>query len=353
MAFIEGSKIFTDSGWKSVETIAGRDKVLVRNFLGDAEFIQPFALKKKYHKGQITKIGGKTWSFSVTPDHIVVYDRKTGSGRSKFRYEKAKDLKIDKNYRIYRKFKYLAAEEYKKENVVFKTPFGKKWVNISNQDWYVLVAYVLCRAYMRPEYKKHVLNIRLDRQKVEKEVRLLGDILDRIGAEWSFIPTYVNDTSLIRVSAKTPLAKRLITRLGSADRREMYLPDSMIYKATRELATTLIETVIDLSKRPTTERGDFYQFTSNNEKLIHSLEMLGTVWGYGMTIQVMEKKGIDYGRGVLRKDVLKLNIRNLPESYSPRYVKNVDYEGSVYEIDLFDGQVYVKEGTAPVWVNPK
>ena len=40
MAFIEGTPIFTDSGFKNIEDIGGRDKVLVRNFLGDAEFMK-------------------------------------------------------------------------------------------------------------------------------------------------------------------------------------------------------------------------------------------------------------------------------------------------------------------------
>lgn len=353
MAFIQGTKVLTNSGWKNIEDIAGQDKVLVRNFIGDAEFIQPFALKKKKYDGEIIKISGKGWAFAVTPDHIVVYDRRTTAFGDHFVYEKAKDLKIDERNRIQRKFKYLPIDDYKREAVVFYTPFGKRWVTISNEDWYVLVAFTLCRGYIDTSSKKPALNFRLDREKNEEELLLLSDILDRIGVEWSLIPSYTTDTLSVRLTSTSPIARRIITRLGSKKRKEMFLPDKMIYNSSKELAVLLIETIIKLSKKLSTERGSSYQFTTNNEKLVESLQLLGTLAGYGMNKKVMVKKGDDSGRGAVKKDVLNLVIANLAATYSPLHIEQEKYLGYVYEIDLFDGQVYVKEGTAPVWVNPR
>lgn len=354
MAFIPDTQIFTDSGWKRVEDISGRDKVLVRNFIGEAEFIQPFALKKRQYDGEIIKIGGKNWSFSVTPEHMVVYDRETAGGRSRFLYEKAEDIRTDKKNRIQRKFKYISPEDYKRESLMYKDTYGKRWVTISNYDWYVLVGYVLCRGYLeKASGRKRALNIYLDRQKEDQEVRLLGDILDRIGVEWSIIPSKTISKSFIRVSAKNSLARRLITRLGSYKRKEMFIPDEMIYTGSKELANILVETIIEASKRSDTPRGDVYQFSTNNEKLIRSLAMLGTVWGYGMTTTISSHKGRDYGQGPLKKDVIKLTIQNLAETYSVTKIQKKAFSGYVYSIDLFDGQVYVKEGSMPVWVNPK
>ena len=353
MAFIEGTKVLTNSGWKNIEDIAGQDKVLVRNFIGDAEFLQPFALKKKKYDGEIIKIGAKRWAFAVTPDHTVVYDRSMTVHGDHYVYEKAKDVKVDDRNRIQRKFRYLPQDDYKREAVVFHTPFGKRWVTISNEDWYVLVAFTLCRGYIEPTGKRYALNLKLDREKSDDELLILADILDRIGVEWSLIPSHTTNTLYVRLTANSPIAKRLITRLGSKKRKEMFLPDKMIYNSSKELSVKFIETMIELSKKKSTERGISYQFTTNNEKLVESLKILGTLAGYGMNSKVMAKKGTDAGQGVLRKDVLNLVIANLSATYSPLFVKSEKYSGYVYEIDLFDGQVYVKEGTAPVWVNPR
>lgn len=354
MAFKAGTQILTDSGWKKVEDIAGKDKVLVRNFIGDAEFIQPFALKKGKYNGEIIKIGGKRWSFSVTPDHIIVYDRDTVPRGVNFVKKPAKELEIHPNNRIYRKFKYLAPEDYKKEAITAKDELGKRWITISPQDWYVLVGYVLTRGYLEPTTRrKYALNLRLNNDNLEKELNTLKDILDRIGVRYSVLPNRTTGTWFIRVNPQNGLATRLATRLGSDKRKEMFLPDVMIFNATRELAHTLIETIIDATKRPETARGDFYQFTTNNESLVKSLELLGSLWGYGMYSRVMARKGEDKGQGELKKDVYNLMISQETKTYAPTKIEKSDYEGYVYSIDLFEGQVYVREDKAPVWVNPK
>lgn len=352
MAFIKGTNIFTNSGWKPIETISGNDNVLVRNFLGDAEFIQPFALKKRQYNGEIYEIGGRNWSFSVTPDHIVVYDRDDKVRGRNFVYEKAKDLEINADNRIYRKFKYITPEDYKKENIVIYDDFGKRWVTISNLDWFVLCGYVLLRGYLEPAGRRRALNIYLDRQKREDELVVLADILDRIGVVWNLIESRTDDRWILRVNPHNTLSSKLAARLGSLKRKKMFIPDKMIYNSSKELASTLIETIINVSKRPETS-SDSYQFTSNNVKLIDSLEMLCTLWGYSVSRKISAHKGQDVGRGKLKKDVYNLVITSLPQSYSPTHINKKQYNDYVYELNLFDGQVYVKDGTAPVWIDPK
>lgn len=354
MAFIEGTQVFTNSGFKPIEDISGHDKVLVRNFLGDAEFIQPFALKKRQYDGEMVQIGAKNWSFTVTPDHIVVYDRDDMPIGDNFTYQPAKDVELHKNNRIYRKFKYLAPEDYKPETIVAKDEFGKRWLSIPNRDWYVLVAYVLCRGYFeKSSSRKYALNIFLNKNNREEELSELQDILDRLNIPWSLIPSYTDDRWFIRIPAKSSLYSRIITRLGSRKRKEMFLADKLIYNSSKELATLLIDTIIKLSKKPETEVGDHYQFTTNNEKLVQSLVLLGTLWGYAMSPTILAKKGESPMGGTLTKDVYSLRISNVPQTYSPTNKNSLDYKGYVYEIDLFDGQVYVKEKGNPVWINPK
>lgn len=354
MAFIKGTQIFTDSGFKNVEDIAGKDRVLVRNFLGDAEFIQPFALKKSQYDGEIVKIGARNWSFSVTPDHTVVYDRDDFPVGNNVTYTPAKDVEIHKNNRIYRKFKYLPPEDYKQETIVIHDEFGKRWVGIPNRDWYILIAYVLCRGYFeKGGPRKFALNIHLNRETRESELSELQDILDRLNVTWSLIPSYTDDRWFIRVSAKNTLASRIIKRVGSRKRKEMFLADKLIYNSSKELSTLLIDTIIKLSKRPETEVSDSYQFKSNNEKLIESLVLLGTMSGYAMNSSILAKKGESPMGGTLTKDVYNLRIGTANQTFSPTLKEVTNYSGSVYEIDLFDGQVYVKEKRSPVWINPK
>lgn len=352
MAFVAGTPILTDSGYKNIEDISGRDKVLVRNFLGDAEFIQPFALKKRQYDGKILQIGAKTWSFSVTPEHMVAYERLSYSPSDNFFHEPAKKISIDKNNRILRQFKYLPAEDYKNETVVIHTEFGKKWSYVQPHDWFVLVGYVLCRGYLDESGpRKKALTIYLDKNKREQEVILLGDILDRIGVEWSLIPSYTDDRWMIRVKSNNTLANRIETRLGSSKRKDMYLPDKMVYNASKTLVEALVSTLKSITRKPDTK--SVYKYTTNNEKLLNSLSMMCTLWGYGNAVSVIAKKGVDNGRGALRKDVLQLEFWDVVKSYTPTFINELDYSGKVYEIDLFDGQVYVKEGSQPVWIDPK
>lgn len=352
MAFVKGIPIFTDSGWKNIEEISGHDKVLVRNFLGDAELIQPFALKKRQYDGEVIKIGAKDWAFTVTPDHIVVYDKNKYANGRHFKYENAEDFTIEHDTRIYRKFKYMFSDEPRREMIKIRDDFGTKTVSISNYDWYKLVGYVLCRGFIRKKPGRPMLFIFLDNDKKEDEIQELGDILDRIGVGW-YVQHYDNASSRVVVSSKNTLVYRLMTRLGSSKRREMFLPDKMIYNSTRELAKLLVDTIINVMSKKDTKVGDYYRLSTPNKKLLDSLVMFGTLNGYSVVYSLAYKAGTPSFTGVTKVDGYVAKIGNPTATYVPQFKNREYYNGPVYEIDLFDGQVYVKERSMPVWVNPK
>lgn len=346
MGFIEGTKVFTNSGFKNIEDISGRDKVLVRNFIGDAEFIQPFALKKKAYSGEIVKIGGSNWSFSVTPDHIVqLSDDNYDPPRNEL--VTAREVEVNKHHRIHRKFRYLLPDEPPKEIIKIRDEFGTRHTTIDHEDWYRLMAYTLTRGFIRQD---KTLFIYTRDGRMDEDIKIIGGILDKYGIPWSLS---FSAQPMIVVSTRNTLSARLLTRLGSRKRREMYLSDKIVYRSSRELIRVLIETMIDNTIKPDTKRGASYQLSTSNLKLIDSLTVLGTVGGYSMTKTLKEKAGTKSKFGVSKKDSYILKISFGHETYSPKFVKKSHFSGNVYEVDLFDGQVYVKEGTMPVWVNPK
>jgi hypothetical protein len=353
MAFIANTPILTDTGWKNIEDISGRDRVLVRNFIGDAEFIQPFAIKRKKYDGEVINIGAKDWSFTVTPNHIIQYDRQTHAGNHKYFYTPAKDMVINNENKIHRWFKYVASDEYKTEKVVYSDEFGKHWVTISNEDWFVLAGYVLCRGYIVSRGKRYGLNIYLNNDKLEEERTVLGDILDRMGVKWSLMPFRTIGRWLIFVNADNTLASRIIARLGSNKRREMFLPNKMVFSGSKQLASVLIKTMASTARRPETEDKDFYQISTNNKELLDSVCLLCTLWGFSPRLTIMARAGTYTGRGKLKKDVYSLTIGKGMKLYTVSYINRNNYKGYVYGIDLLDGQVYAKEGSMPVWVNPK
>lgn len=352
MAFIEGTQIFTDSGFKKIEDIGGHDKVLVRNFIGDAELIQPFALKRTQYTGEVIKIGAKDWSFTTTPDHLVVYDDDKYAQGVNFKKEPAKSIVSSKNKRIYRKFKYIFSDDPKKETIRVRDEFGTRTVSISPQDWYKLIGYVLMRGFIRMKPGKPMLFLFLEEDRLEEEVTIIGDILDRLTVSWHV--QYSSKTRpKIVVSSKNTLVARLVTRLGSNKRKSMHLPDKMLYSSSKELTAVLIDTIIDASIKPDTERGNVYQIATTNTKLIDSLTVLGTLGGYSIRSVLRNRAGEQTPHGITKKDGYIIQISAPIDTYQPKYVKKLQYSGSVYEIDLFDGQVYAREGSKPVWVNPK
>lgn len=349
MAFVEGTQIFTNSGFKNIEDIYGHDKVLVRNFLGDALFMQPFALKKIKYDGEVVNIGAKSWNFTVTPNHKVVYDKKN---RGDVQIVSAKEVEVSLDTRIYRKFRYSVSDEPKKEIIKVTDDFGTRHVTVGHHDWYKLVGYVLMRGFIRMNPGKPMLFLFLDEEKMEEEIHTLGDILDRIGVAWHVQYSEKTRPKIV-VSSRNNLARRLLTRLGSKKRKTMYLPDTMVYSSSRELTRLLIETIIDASIKVGTERGDLYQLQTTNKALIDSLVIFGTLGGYRMRPVFFKAAGEVFNKGVTKNDRYILHIGQPTETYSPAFKKKSSYSGHVYEIDLFDGQVYVKNGAAPVWIDPK
>lgn len=324
--FVATTQIFTDSGFKKIEDVSGHDKVLVRNFIGDAEFIQPFALKKRQYEGEILTIGAKNWSFSVTPDH--------------------RDIDAEK---FVRTFKYMFPDQPPKEDINIRDEFGKRNVTISDYDWYKLMGYVLMRGFINKTNGKPSLWLFLKEDRAEEEIAILGDILSRIGVKWHI--QYSEKTSpKIVISSNNTLVNRVITRLGSAKRKEMFLTDKIIYNLNKELVNLLIDTIRDASGA---KKGERWQLVTTNKALIDSLTLLGTLNGYSMWSTILKTAGTPSFKGVAKKDSYILEIFTPTKLYTRKYTKKSTYSGYVYGIDLFEGQVYVREGTAPIWVSPK
>lgn len=339
--FVAGTQIFTDSGWKNIEDVAGRDRVLVRNFLGDAEFIQPFALKKKKYEGKVIKMGAKDWSFTVTPEHPISY-----SINGNFYSATAGDFTLSVKKRIYRKFKYMFSEEPQREIIRAWDDFGARSVTISPYDWYKLVAFTVSRGFIRMKPGRPMLWFFLDPEKVEEETRTLQDIFDRIGLGWHVQHTEKTRPKFV-VSSKNTLARRMINRLGQK-RKEMSLPDKMIYNTNKELAKLFIETFLELHGQT-----GKVQIVTTNKKLIDSLTLLGTLSGYSVRHSLVAKAGLEVRGSITKKDSYMLLISNIIETYSATSYKKLTYSGYVYGIDLFEGQVYVKQKLMPTWVSPK
>lgn len=349
MAFIADTQVFTDAGWKRIEDVSGKDRVLVRNFLGEAEFIQPFALKKRKYDGFVTQIGARNWHFSVTPHHPIVFDKNKLPTGNNFQVVRAENVKPRIDTRLYRKFRYIFSEEPKKEIIKIKDEFGIRYTTISQYDWYKLMGYVLMRGFIRKKPGSPMLHLFLDPNRIEEESRIIGDLLDRMGFSWHMQHSEKTSPKIV-VSSKNLLCARLITRLGSDKRKEMYLTDKIIYNSTKELSQLLIDTIIDAAGGKDTLRT---QLVTTNKAFIDSLMLLGTLSGYSIRYSITSTAGTPSNYGVAKKDSYILLISSLTDTYAPTYVRKEFYYGYVYEIDLFDGQIYVKEGSMPVWVNPK
>ncbi len=345
--FVADTQIFTNSGWKRIADISGNDKVLVKNFIGDAEFIQPFALHKKQYDGQIVTFGAKDWNISVTPDHEVVYQTKWDLVKTPAGKLKAKD-----HYKIPRKFKYMFSDEPKKEYITRDDEFGNKYATISDYDWYKLVGFVLTRGYIYTERKRPMLWLFLEEDRLQEEIMTLIDILDRIGVTYHVQHSDKTRPKLV-VSSQNSLVSRLVTRLGSQTRKSMSLPDKMVYASSKELTELLINTIIDTSIKPSTEKTNSYQLATTNLALIESLELMGTLGGYGMRHVLNAKAGTQTNKGITKKDSYILHITAPNALYSIKNVKKSLYSGYIYGLDLFEGQVYVKEGLNPIWTQPK
>lgn len=324
MAFASETKIFTDRGWKPIGSLSGRDRVLVRNFLGEAEFIQPFALKKREYNGPIVHFGSTRWSVHLTPDHKVVYENETRN---------AEDVTVDKHKLLYRKFRYIR-EDKTNEFINIANGDTTRQLSISDDDWYVLVAYVVTKGFISKD-----ANPRLKFFVDMSNVLPLIEILDKWGVSWSSV---INDKSVVvTVNRDNNLATKLRRFLGARARRDMRLPDKMVYGSSQALMKRFMGVVINLVAKPSKTRPNQLVFTSTNGKLLETLKDMCMFCGYGFSMT--ENHG-------------EYTVSIIPGSISPwsvRFIEKQTYSGYVYEIDLFDGLVYVTERNLPVWMSPK
>lgn len=332
MALTANTRIMTNKGWKSITDISGHDKVLVRNFIGDAEFIQPFALKKTHYEGDVIKFGGAYWAVTVTPDHKIVYDRNPQSVRSVQETAYAKDVKADRHKFFHRQFRYIR-EDKADEYVNIYGDIDRR-VSISDEDWYTIVAYTVMCGYISKDKNprlKYMVN-------PEKMLPLIS-ILDMLGVSWSY--GEVSGSSVITVNRDNNLARKLKLFLGARARRDMYLPNKMVYGSSQALMKHFIGTVTTLVAKPAKNRPKQLVFNSANRKLLEGIKMMCMFCGYGFSMSE------NHGEYV---------IYVLPRTVSPwtaRFVEKSTYSGYIYEIDLFDGLIYVTERSLPVWMSPK
>src|SRR5574344_1548004 len=234
MAFPAETKVLTNKGWKKVEDIGGHDRVLTRNFLGDAQFTKPFAIKKKDYSGEIVSGGSYKYQFKVTPDHEIVYTNKGGDIISTTAEKvPAKRENRLKHRSRYSPDGYLTPQKLKYEGRAY---------TIDNLDWYKLVGFVLRRGGM--DGKRTRLTLALDKDNVKKDMDLICPVLDRMNLKWTF-----TEPNLIVISQKYNIAYKLSLALGSKTRKKMYVPDKMIYNSSVEEGRALIEMFIRTSRR--------------------------------------------------------------------------------------------------------
>lgn len=330
------TRIFTDQGWKLIKDLSGHDKVLVRNFLGDAEFTQPFALRKKHYSGEITTFGGKDWAVSVTPDHPLVYNvqpKKLGQAPGKIT---AKEVVPSHHDLLFRSFRYN--QENKKTELLKVKNFGTyRTVSLSVEDWYIIICYTMLFSYIsvRKRARPSIVYI-ADEDKLLK----LTAILDQYGLRWSWNTKKVGAPQ-ISLNNDSNLVNKLKAFTGSYRRRDMHWRDKAIFGSSRALIRHFINSLIALDTKPIPGRPGQYFFNTINEKFMKNLEILCMLGGYGFSYV-----NGDWG---LRARIIAEPMK----SWRVNFVEKKTYSGDVYEIDLFEGLVYVTERSLPVWLSPK
>jgi hypothetical protein len=333
MAFVGETKILTNKGWKQIKDISGKDKVLVRNFIGDAEFIQPFALKKRQYEGEIINFGATYWSVSLTPDHKIVYDTAPDGVKDSLHSAAARDVVPDQNRYFYRRFRYIR-EDRGVEKLILKDELMQRTVTISDEDWYTIVAYTVTKGYIS-KGKSPRLSYMLD----EETLLPLLRIFDGLGVSTHI--GIVNGTIVLTVNRNNNLARKLKMYLGARARREMKLPNKMIYGSSQPLMRHFVGTFTSLTAKASQKRPNQLVFTTANGNLVEDLRMMCTFCGYGFSSTPSRSIFVCY---ILPKPVAP---------WTARFVEKKTYSGYTYEIDLFDGLVYVTERSLPVWMSPR
>lgn len=338
MAFITGTKVLTTNGWKNIEDIGGKDRLLIRNFLGDAQFSQPFAVKKKNYSGKIIAGGCKSYQFKVTPGHEIVYTNKNDTilrtTAEKVPTRRENSLKHRSRY---------STDGYLKQQKIRNGDFDHP---VDTLDWYMLVGYVLRKGLIETNRERLILST--DRKNPKKDMDLICPVLDRMGLVWNYTEPF------IVVSRKSNVANKLALMLGSRARKKMYIPNKMIYNSTIEQGSALIETFIKASREDGSGVDGTVQFSTTNIKFLKSLEILGLLSGYTVSSILAKPAGTKVPAGQTKKDSYAVYVRKSVNEVSIIWKKKEDYDGKVYEIDIFEDQLLIKgEGSLPIWMKPK
>lgn len=338
MAFLAETKVLTTKGWKNISEVGGHDRVLVRNFLGDAQFVQPFAIKKREYSGPAIRAGSTKYKFTVTPEHTVVYKNKNGD----MIQSTATEVPAKRENRLKHRSRY-STDTYLRPQIIKGDGFEYQ---VDTLDWYKLVGYVLRRGKI--EKRRDRLVLMLDKKNPQKDMELICPILQNMRLQWTFIKP---DT--INLYRNTNIANKLAVMLGSRIRKNMYIPDKMVYGATLEEARGLIEMFVRTSRQDGTFDGSV-QFSTSNVKLIDSLEILGLLSGYTISNILARKAGSKVPRGVTKRDTYVVYIRKSVNEFSVITKEELNYNGKVYELDIFEDQVLIKDNECqPVWMKPK
>jgi len=339
MAFPAETNVLTNKGWKPISDISGHDRVLVRNFLGDAQFTQPFAVRRRDYHGKMISGGSSSYQFRVTPEHTVVY---TDKGDNVIQTT-AEDVPAKRENRLkhrsrYSTDTYLLPQKIRVKNFEY---------TVDTLDWYKLCGFVLRRGGM--DKGRNRLMLSLDKSNPQKDFDLITPILNNLQLKWTF-----SAPNTIIISQSYNIANKIALMLGSKHRKEMFLPDRMIYSASIEQGRELIEMFIRTSRRDGRGVHGTTQFSTTNVKLIESLEILGLLCGYTISSLLVRKAGTKVPAGETKRDSYAVYVRKSVNEVSIVRKSESEYSGKVYEIDMFEDQLLIKEDDSlPIWMKPK
>lgn len=339
MAFVKGTQVLSNKGWKNIEDVGGTDRLLVRNFIGDAQFEKPFAIKKRKYEGEIIHGQSKTCEFKVTPEHHIVYtDRWDNIYNST-----AEELPTRRGIYLLHRSRY-SPDRYLLPQ---KIRLGDFTYEIDRLDWYKLCGFVLRKGKIS-KYNTR-LKLMLDKQNPKKDMDLICPVLDRLRLEWNF-----TEPNIIVVSQKSNIAGKLARALGSRFRKQMYIPDKMIYNASIEDGSALIDMFIRASRRDGEGVDTTVQFSTTNKKLIETMEILGLLCGYTISHILARPAGAKVPAGVTKNDSYAVYVRESVNKVSITKKDTFDYSGKVYELDIFNDQLLFRtDECSPIWMKPK
>lgn len=338
MAFIEGTQLLTTKGWKDIDEVCGSEKVLIRNFLGDAKFETPFAIRKSHYNGNVIRSGSGKCCIAVTEDHKVFYTNKYGTGKK----DTASEAFGKNGVFIQHKSRY-SPDEYLPRRVI---RFDERQVTVDTLSWYTFIGFVLRRSQITKDGMRLILT--LDKNALEKDLSLICPILKKMRLKWNLVKP-----NRIVISQRHNIGRVLARLLGSRKRRDMSIPYKLMVDASIADARALIETFAQASKRSSRERMEGFQFVCSNKSLIDSLEVLGILCGYTTVSRMLKPAGTKIPAGETKRDSYTVSISPSTPNIPVTEREDYKYNGNVYDVDIFQTQLMVKEpGMLPVWMSP-